>query len=240
MIGTFLNAGAIVVGCGLGWLAPNLLTPVRQQTLKFALGALTMWVGLRLAWNSVNGGFWGGAKLLGLALLAMILGRLAGRWLRLQYWSNRLGQFAKARIQTADQARPRGPSDGFVTCAALFCVTPLAILGSLQDGLTGYWPTLGLKAVMDALAAMSFVAWFGWSVLLAVVPLVAWQGTLTLLAQWLAPSLSLSMIEAIHATGGLLVFTVALVVWEIKKIEFMDYLPSLAVAPLLVWVLDRL
>jgi uncharacterized protein len=77
---------------------------------------------------------------------------------------------------------------------------------------------------------------FGWGVLFSLVPVVAYQGTITLGARALAPHLQLQLIDSINATGGLLVFSVALVILEIKKVELADYLPALAVAPLLTWV----
>jgi uncharacterized protein len=236
MTGTILNAAGILIGSLLGLTLRQPLTATTQQTWRFALGALTMFVGLRLTWNSVGGGFLPVARQLTIALLAMILGRLAGRWLRLQAMSNRLGQFAKNRINAGDSPEGRRRSDGFLVCAALFCVTPLGLLGAVQDGLAAYWPTLAIKAAMDALAALALVSHFGGSVMLSVVPLLAFQGTVSLLSQALGSWLPLPLTDAINATGGLLVFTVALVIWELKKVELVDYLPSLAFAPLLAWV----
>jgi uncharacterized membrane protein YqgA involved in biofilm formation len=84
---------------------------------------------------------------------------------------------------------------------------------------------------------MAFVATFGWGVILAVIPVVAYQGTITLCARLLAPYLqSNALIDSINATGGLLVFSIALVILEIKRVDLADYLPSLAYAPLLTWL----
>ena len=77
--------------------------------------------------------------------------------------SNRLGREARKRIAAAKPAEPRQLSEGFKTCAALFCAAPLAILGSVQDSLSGYYYTLALKAVMDGLATMGFISVFGWA-----------------------------------------------------------------------------
>jgi uncharacterized membrane protein YqgA involved in biofilm formation len=128
-------------------------------------------------------------------------------------------------------------SEGFSTGAILYCATPLAIVGSLLDGLGDQWHPLAVKAVIDGLATMAFVTIFGWSIVLSVVPVIAWQGTIALLARLVVPRLdNPALLEAINATGGLLVFCVALVILELKKIELADYLPSLAFAPLLVWL----
>jgi hypothetical protein len=236
MTGTILNAAGILIGSILGMALKQPLTAVTQQTWKLALGALTMFVGLRLTWISVGGGFLSVGRQLTIALLAMILGRLAGRGLRLQQGSNRLGQFAKDRIPSGDRPARHRRSDGFLVCAVLFCVTPLGLLGAVQDGLAAYWPTLAIKAAMDALAAMALVNLLGWGVMLSVVPLLAFQGTLSLVSHSLGCYVPLPLLNSINATGGLLVFTVALVIWELKKVELVDYLPSLAFAPLLAWI----
>ena len=121
----------------------------------------------------------------------------------------------------------------------MFCAAPLGFLGSVQDGLSDYVFTLGIKAVMDGLAAMGFVVLFGWGTLLAAIPVLALQGSITLVCStWVRPFLeshSQAFINSVNAAGGLLVFSVALVIFNLKKIELADYLPSLLVAPLLTW-----
>jgi uncharacterized membrane protein YqgA involved in biofilm formation len=120
-------------------------------------------------------------------------------------------------------------------------VAPMAVLGAVQDGLDGHWQTLGIKSVMDGFATMAFVSTFGWGVILSAVPVLAYQGTLTLAAHLLTPLLQeRALLDPVNATGGLLVFCVALIILELKKIELADYLPSLVYAPLLAWVWSQL
>jgi uncharacterized membrane protein YqgA involved in biofilm formation len=111
------------------------------------------------------------------------------------------------------------------------------VLGAVSDGLSGYFQPLIIKAVMDGLATMAFARMFGWSVVLSALPVLACQGTITLLSRWLAQHLSLPMIQSIDATSGLLIFCVALVILELKKLDLADYLPSLVFGPLitLLW-----
>ena len=149
-----------------------------------------------------------------------------------------MGGQARERIVATRPADPRRLGDGFKTCAALFCAAPLAILGSVQDGLSGYYYPLAVKALMDGLATMGFISLFGWGVMFAVLPVLVVQGTITLLCmQYLKPFLEAhSLVDSVNAAGGLLVFCVALVILELKRIELADYLPSLAFAPLLAWL----
>jgi uncharacterized membrane protein YqgA involved in biofilm formation len=237
MTGSILNAVGIIIGTVAGLYGAN-LAPARQSNLKAALGAFTAFFGLRLVWNGINGSFRQVTVQLLIALLALILGRLAGRLLNLQKLSNRLGQYARRRIAAVRPDAPPPWSDGFNTCAALFCAAPLAILGSAADGLAGDFLPLAVKGVMDALAAMSFAAMFGGvSVALSALPVLAWQGTLTLLCTlFAAPFLTQHhLLDSVNVATGFQVVFVAVVIFDARRIEMADYLPALAVAPLLTW-----
>ena len=239
MFGTALNAVGILIGGFAGLARRKPLSPANESFFKVALGVFTVFYGLRLTWISLNGSSLQILRQLVITVLALMLGRVAGRLLRLQKMSNRLGRDARQRIDAANPDDPGQVSEGFKTCAALFCAAPLAILGSVQEGLSGYYYPLAVKAVMDGLATMGFSLVFRWGVMLAALPVLVFQGTITLLcARFLNPFLAThSLVDSVNATGGLLVFCVALVILELKKIELADYLPSLAFGPLLTWLL---
>jgi uncharacterized protein len=238
MIGTALNVAGILIGGLVGLTRRKPLSPAKESFFKVALGVFAVFYGLRLTCFSLEWSFPRILKQLLIAVLAMMLGKVTGRLLHLQKMSNRLGQAARERIAATSPGDPRRLSDGFKTCAALFCAAPLAILGSVQDGLSGYYYPLAVKAVMDGLATMGFVWVFGWGVMIAALPVLAFQGTITLVcAQYLKPFLAAhGLVDSVNAVGGLLVFCVALVILGLKKIELADYLPSLAFAALLAWV----
>jgi uncharacterized membrane protein YqgA involved in biofilm formation len=237
MIGTLINAVGILAG-GIAGANPRWQpAATRQQFLKVGLGVFTVYAGLKLVYGGMNGTFGHVFKQFLIVLLAMSLGKLLGRMLGLQKASNRLGEFARERMTKAKPGAPGQFSSGFLVGAALFCAAPLSLLGALQDGLQANWHLLAIKAVMDGLAVMAFVPMFGRGVMLAVVPVVAWQGVLTLGARTLVmsglvPETS-NMLDSLHITCGLLAFSVSLIVLEVKKIELADYLPCLALAPLL-------
>jgi uncharacterized membrane protein YqgA involved in biofilm formation len=237
MIGTILNAIGILVGGILGLTLRRQMSLPTQVAIKGGLGVLVIFVGLKTTWSSLGGSAGHVFKQIGIVLLALILGRLTGRLLHLQKGLNHLGQYARARFSRAGSETAAKWSEGFITCTILFCVGPMAILGSIQDGLSGRWQLLGTKAIMDGLATMAFVGTFGWGAIFSVVPVVAYEGALTLGAKLVAPWLSDPLLlQSINATGGLLVFCIALIILELKKIELADYLPSLFFAPLLTWL----
>jgi uncharacterized membrane protein YqgA involved in biofilm formation len=237
MLGTILNVAGILIGGIVGLVMTRQPSPATQLALKVLMGAFAVFIGLRLTWLSLNGGFLPILKQLFIVLLALIFGKLVGRLLHLQKASNRLGQYARQRLAQTKPGDPQRFSDGFNTCALLFCAGPLAVIGAVPDGLSGHWEPLAIKALMDGLATMGFVSIFGWGAMLSALPVFAYQGTLTLCARQLEPVLrSHALLEAVNATDGLLVFCVALVILELKKIELADYLPSLAFAPLITWL----
>jgi uncharacterized membrane protein YqgA involved in biofilm formation len=238
MLGSYLNAAGILLGAIAGLAFRPQLSAAPLNYLRLALGAFTLAAGGRLAWLSVNGtGGQVGRQILS-AFLALILGRLIGRLLRLQKLSNRVGESARAQISRVTAGGKPAWSDGFNTCAALFCVAPLAVLGGVTEGLDGNFLPLAIKTAMDALGAMSFAVMFGGSVALAALPVFVWQGTLTLLcALFAAPFLAQhGLLDAVNAAAGLLLVFVAVVIFELRKVELTDYLPALAVAPALAWL----
>lgn len=240
MIGTILNSSAIVIGGTLGLTTTKALSASAEAQLRIVLAAFTVFFGLRLTWQSLNGSAPQILKQCVILTLALMLGKLTGRVLGLQKTSNFLGRRAQEQILDAQQARSRSANDAFKPCAILFCAAPLGILGAVQDGLllSQYFYPLAVKAVMDGFAAIGFVRILGWGVLLSAIPVLALQGTLTLVcACFLAPFLSpRGLLDSVNAVGGVLVFCVALVMLGLKRIELTDYLPSLLFAPLLTWL----
>jgi uncharacterized protein len=236
MIGTMLNAAAILAGGTIGLTTTRDLSPTTQSRLKILLGAFTVYAGLSMAWDGFGGPLRQRGAQLGIAVLAMTVGKFTGRVLRLQRGLNKLGRIAQQKFANAKSGQNGRFSEGFITCSLLYCVGPLAILGALQDGLLGSFRTLAIKSVLDGLATMAFSKVFGWGVLLSAIPVVAYQGSITLAASLIEPYLrDPLLVESISLTGGLLVFSIALIILELKKVALADYLPGLIYAPLFTW-----
>jgi uncharacterized protein len=242
--GAILNAIAILGGGIWGMLRPQPLSAQTQAFCKLMLGALAIFFGLRLVWLSIGGTFWGTCKQLLIAMLAVLLGNLLGKGLRLQKLSNRLGQAARKLIESARPNSPHRFSNGLNTCAILFCAAPLGWVGAVTDALptvpgdTGYYFPLAIKALMDGLAMMGFVGMFGPGALVAALPVFVCFGTVTMATGiYLQPFLREQLLlDSVNAAAGLLVMTVGVVIFEIRRVHLADYLPALAVAPLLTWL----
>ncbi len=240
MTGALVNALGIVVGGAWGLAARKPIAPHYQSALKIILGVYLIWFGLKLTWASLNGSFRQLLAELAIIILALALGRMAGRFMRLQKFSNSIGRHA-----TQTLAAPPGHkrfNDGFLLATGLFCVGPLAVLASVQEGFNGFSPVFIVKAGIDGLATYAFCQTFGWGVTLAAIPVLAFENALIRCAQLLEPVLRqrpVPLIDSINAADGLLIFCVAMIILGLKKVEVADYLPSLALAPLLTWWLWR-
>lgn len=234
MTGALLNAAGIVGGGLAGVLTRRQLSPLRQRQVQVLIGAFTVFVGLSLVWNGLRGSFYPFMGKLALMLLSLMVGKFTGQLLRLQHHVNRAGRYA-SKLLNRDQCVPgQGVNECFLACTAVYCLAPLAILGSLAEGLHGDLRPLVLKTIMDALAAVSFARMSRGGVFLSAIPVLVWQGTLTLGVRYLLPTLERGLVvDSLTATTGILVFAVALVILRLRKIELADYWPSLVYAPLL-------
>jgi len=238
-IGAFLNALGILLGGLFGLARREPLSARAQIFFRNALGAFTVFFALRLVWLSVNGTVLSCLKQLVLAMFAIVLGNLLGKLLRLQKLSNRLGRYATRLLASAETDLSRKIANGFCACTILFWAAPLGLLGAVADGLSGYFYLLAVKGVMDGLAMTSFVKMFRWPAAISAIPVLALLGFITLACQFYArPFLEIhQLIDSVNAAAGLAACAVALVVFEVRKVDLANFLPSLAVAPLLAWLL---
>ena len=243
MTGAFLNAIGILLGGLLGLALRKPLSLRTQVFFRSALGLSTVIFGLRLVWLSIGGTFLSALAQMLIVLLAVMVGFWTGKLLGLQKWSNRLGRHAGDVIAPAQTNAPPKAGDGFAACTVLFCAAPLGWLGAVTDGLSGYFWLLAVKAVMDALAMTSFVKIFRWPAALSAFPVFVLLGGITLVFRlYAAPFLDShslhehELINSVNAAAGLIACAVALVIFEVRKVELANFLPGLVLAPLLVWL----
>jgi uncharacterized membrane protein YqgA involved in biofilm formation len=238
MTGTLINTGAVLLGSGVGLAVSKTLRPHIEVRLRRVLGVLVIYAGFSTTIKSLGKtGVSNIPKEVGIVFLALILGNAIGMLLRLQEGMNKVGQYAKQLLRKSPDEAGNRFSEGFVTASLLFCVGPMAIIGAIDDGVSGNYKYLALKSVMDGLASIAFAKTFGPGVMLSAIPVLAYQGTITLAARSLKPFLDQhpELLYSISASGGLLVVCISVVILEIRKVPLANYLPTLVVAPLLAW-----
>ncbi len=235
MTGAFLNAVGILIGGLLGLALRKPLGLRTQVFFKSALGAFTVLFGLQLLWTNLEPSLEASLKLLALASGSIVLGFWTGRLLRLQTISNRLGHYAGNLIQAAQKNPPGKASDGLTAAAILFCASPLGILGAVADGLGGQLQLLAVKGVMDALATMAFVRIFRWPATLAAAPVFVFLTIVTDACHSLTSGVlaTPNLIHPAVVIVGVITCILPIVIFEVRRVELANFLPALAIAPLL-------
>ncbi len=220
-LGTAINVVAVLAGGSIGALVGARLPDRMRGTAMQAIGLITFLIGVSNFLETDD---------LLVPLLSVILGLVIGEVFNIDNALRRFGDSIQRRF-----SQEKSPvSRAFVTTSLIFCVGPLTILGSLEDGLTGDYSLLALKSALDFVASVSFASVLGWGVLLSAGTVLLVQGTLTLSAGLLEDVVTEPMIEATTATGGVLILGLGLVLLELKEVRVANMLPALLVAPLLV------
>lgn len=233
MTGTIINVITILVGGVLGLVLGSRLPERLRQTVMAGLGLFTLAFGLKMFFDTQNAL---------VVLISLLLGAVIGEWLRIEDGLRRLGvwleeHFSKSRDSATDNRFVRG----FLTASLVFCVGPMAILGSIQDGLTGNFQTLAVKAILDGFGALAFASTLGVGVLFSAVVLLGYQGSISLMAAQLQAMVTPAMMQELNATGGVILLAIAIgSLLEIKPIRAGNFLPALVIAPLMVLLMQSL
>jgi uncharacterized membrane protein YqgA involved in biofilm formation len=230
MTGTLINVGAVWAGTGVGLTAGTRLTDRLQQRVLAGLGLVTLIIGidLALAWGREHTSRETPLYVMG----GILLGGLIGEALDIEGRLERLGDALQRRFARPD--RESTISEAFVTASLLFCVGSLAVVGSIQDGLTGDWQTLATKALLDGFASIALAASLGWGVALSGLSVLVYQGAITLGAGLFDHVLRGEALAALTSAGGITIVGIALKLLSVKDVRVANYLPALVVAPALV------
>lgn len=236
-IGTVTNVATVVAGSGLGLLIGHRLTERTRSLVTDALGLVTlliaaqatMEVSRKVLTDAV------GTSLPTLIVLgSLVLGGIAGSILRLEDRLESFGGWLQSRLAGDGAADSRDRFiEGFVTSSLVFCIGPLTVLGSINEGLGNGSDQLILKSVLDGFASLAFAASFGIGVMASALSIGVIQGSLTVLGVTLGSFVPEPHLVALTATGGLILIGVALRLLNIKIMAIADLLPALLLAPLL-------
>ncbi|MGN7249209.1 DUF554 domain-containing protein [Janibacter anophelis] len=235
--GTVLNVLTVVAGALLGMAIGGRLPDHTREVVTDCLGLVTLLMAalsvIDVTSPALTGAVGSGAPVL-IVLGSLLVGSIAGSLMGIERWLGTLAGRVQAVVGRRDDSAGRERFiEGWLTASLLFCVGPLTILGSLDDGLGRGIDKLALKSVLDGFAALAFASTFGVGVLLSAVTVAVVQGTLTLVGMGLGAVLPEAHIAALTATGGLILVGIALRLLQIRQIPVGDMLPALVVAPLL-------
>jgi uncharacterized membrane protein YqgA involved in biofilm formation len=224
LLGTATNVAAIILGSIFGLLLRRRLPRRFTIILTQGLGLVTALIGIRMMIATEN---------VLVVLLSIVAGGVVGELFQIERKLDAFGVGIEKKL-----SKRRGTfAKAFVTSSLLYCVGPLAILGALQDGLRGDFTLLLTKSGLDGIASVAFASTLGIGVLFSALPVLAYQGSLTIGASLLAPYLTSSVVSEMTATGGLLILGIGLNVLQVTKIKVGNMLPAILIAAILVRLL---
>ncbi len=237
LTGTLLNVATVLAGTVIGVFAGSRMPARMQESLVAGLGLFTLLIGASMGLRMfTDASAQPGDDLAVLA--AVLLGVAIGEAVRLHDGLEWLGGWFQRRLATGD--RPSRIAEGFVTASLVFCVGPLTILGSLENGLTGDIRLLAIKSLLDGVASIAFAAALGWGVALSALTVLVVQGGIAGSAFLLRDVMDEATILAITASGGVILLAVALRLLDLKPVRVANFLPALLLAPAFVRVAEWL
>ena len=232
MIGTVINIATVAVGGGLGTLLGQRLPERMRDTVLHGIGLVTLVLGVHLTLQTQN---------LLIIMGSILVGGVLGEWWRIDVRLDRLSEWLRSRSERFLPPERLGRfTEGFVTASLVFCVGPVTVLGSIQDGLTGDFTLLAIKSLLDGFTALALASSLGVGVLFSILTLLVYQGSLTLLAGLAQTALNEAMIAEMTAAGGVMILGIGLLLLDLKRIRVANMLPALIIAPLIVAILQAL
>jgi uncharacterized protein len=230
LVGTLLNIVTVLIGGGLGTFLGHRLPERMRETVLHGLGLVTLVVGVQLTFKTQN---------ILVVMGSILVGAIFGEWCKIDVGLERVSEWLRGQVARRTSARNMAHfTEGFVTASLVFCVGPMTILGSIQDGLTGDYSLLAIKSLLDGFAALAFASSLGIGVLFSVLTILVYQGGLTLLAGLAQNALTPPMIAEMTATGGAMILAIGLLLLDLKRIRVANLLPALIIAPAVVAILQ--
>jgi len=222
MTGTFINAGAILVGSIIG-ISIHSRLPERFTKIVFqSIGLFTLFLGVYMGLKTNN--FF-------LIIISLVIGGILGELLHLDIKINKMGDYLKSKFKSDNSKF----SEGLVTAFLLFCMGSVTILGAIEEGLGGKPNLLLAKSVLDGVSSIALAAAFGFGVAFSIIPLLVYQGGLTLLAFYFGNYFSEPIINELTSVGGIMLIGLGINILEIKQLKIINLLPSLVVIILLAY-----
>ncbi len=223
MLGTLVNVGAIIVGSVIGLF---IRTKLPQRIIKIVfqgIGLFAIFLGVKMALKTDH---------LLIMVLSIVIGSIVGELINIEKGINNLSEYLKRKIKLSSDKF----SEGLITAFLLFCLGSMTILGAIEEGLGGRPNLLMTKSLMDGFSSIALTASLGIGVIFSVIPLLIYQGGLTLFAGSLQHVMPSILINELTAVGGILLIGLGINILEILKIRISNMLPSLVIVIILVFI----
>jgi len=226
LLGTIVNTVSIIVGSLIGLSFKGKIPEKYSQTIMHGIGLAVVLIGIKTALNT---------DAILIVIISFVIGSIIGELIRIEDRLDQFGDWIGKKISK----NSTGISKGFVTASLLYCVGAMAIIGSMESGLTGNHQTLFAKSILDGIGSVIFASTLGIGVIFSAVSVFIYQGIITLTASSIKPFLLPEVVSQMSAVGGLLIFAIGLGLLEIKKIKIGNMLPAIFV-PLVYQVIKNM
>ncbi len=221
LLGTLVNVVLVLIGGFVGLFLKKGISKRFSDLIMHAIALVTMVIGITFATASEN---------MLIVIISLVVGALIGEGINIDKRLNQLGDLIKSKVKSESG----NVGEGFVTATLLFCVGSMAIMGALDSGLRGDHTVLYTKAIMDGISALIFASSMGIGVLLSAVPILFYQGSITLLSSFIQPYLTQSMMTEMNGVGGILLIGLGISILGIKEIKVSNLLPALVIPVILL------
>ena len=216
LLGTLVNVVLVLIGGFVGLFLKKGISKRFSDLIMHAIALVTMVIGITFATASEN---------MLIVIISLVVGALIGEGINIDKKLNQLGDLIKSKVKSESG----NVGEGFVTATLLFCVGSMAIMGALDSGLRGDHTVLYTKAIMDGISALIFASSMGIGVILSAMPILLYQGSITLLSSFIQPYLTQSMMTEMNGVGGILLIGLGISILGIKEIKVSNLLPALVI-----------
>jgi len=236
--GTIVNAAAIIAGGTAGSLLKNGLPERYRDTVMQAIGLSVLMIGTSgtlQGMYKVTGSGRLDREFIMLMIFSLVAGAIAGEFFNIEDKLDRMGNWFQSKFSAGSGSF----AEGFVTASLVYCVGAMAIVGSLEDGLTGDTSTLFAKAILDGVSAVIFAATMGIGVAFSALPVFIYQGIITLMAGFIKPWLTPDVISQTSLVGSILIMAIGMNLLDLKRIKVGNLLPGIFI-PFIYYVIIKL
>lgn len=222
-MGTLINVAAVIIGSLIGLMIKQKLPPKIITIIFQVMGLFTLVLGVSMSLKTEH---------FLVVIGSLVLGAVIGEWIDLDKYMSRWSVSLKARLKVGNEKF----SDGLITAFLLYCMGAMTIMGAIEEGVEGSYDILLMKSLMDGVSSIALASGLGIGVLFSSIPLLVYQGGLTLFSSYIGEHLTEGIINDLSATGGILLIGLGINILEIKKLKIINMVPALVIVVILSYL----
>lgn len=222
-MGTLINVAAVIIGSLIGLMIKQKLPPKIITIIFQVMGLFTLVLGISMSLKTEH---------FLIVIGSLVVGAVIGEWIDLDKYMNRWSMSLKERLKIGNEKF----TDGLITAFLLYCMGAMTILGAIEEGVEGSYDILLMKSLMDGVSSIALASGLGIGVMFSSIPLLVYQGGLTLFSSVIGKHFTELIINDLSATGGILLIGLGINILEIKKLKIINMVPALVIVVILSYL----